>query len=110
MRPRAMALETTWPYVRSGAVNSAAYRAAPVTFAGPSARLLGEPTWGSFFSMVAPLADALVDLRLRRTNGSLAEGPDHSLASQIDLEGVVLVAPRAFQQHVRGLCKGFLAG
>src|SRR4051794_38122255 len=60
--------------------------------------------------MAAPLADALVDLGLRRARRRLRQGADDGAASKADLECVVLVAPRAFQQHVRGLCKGFLAG
>jgi hypothetical protein len=43
-RPRVIALDTTTPWTRSGALNSAAYFAAPVTLAGPSTRLCAVPT------------------------------------------------------------------
>jgi hypothetical protein len=43
IRPFAIALETTTPWARSGALYSAAYFAAPVTFARPSTRLCAVP-------------------------------------------------------------------
>ena len=43
-QPLAMRLDTTYPWARSGAANSPAYLARPVTLAGPSIRLSGLPT------------------------------------------------------------------
>src|SRR3954465_11173845 len=57
------------------------------------------------------LADALVDLGLRRGSGGLAQSSDGGLTGEIDLRGVVLVSPRALQQRFAALAKvSLLAG
>src|SRR5215212_12259413 len=55
------------------------------------------------------LADALVDLGLRRDSGGLAQSSDGGLTGEFDFKGVVLVSPRALQQQVRGSHEGLLA-
>src|SRR3954468_13755757 len=95
-----MPLDTTRPCRRSGPANSAAYWALPVTLRGPSTRFVGRPIWGSAF-MVGLLADALVGLRLRRARRRLTECTHDGAPREIDLEGVVRITLRLFQNTVR---------
>src|SRR4051812_15717462 len=95
MRPLAMALDTTVPWARSGAENSPAYLASPVTLAGPSMRLWGLPTKVSrpvelkVATIWASLSDALVGDRLRRAGGGLFEAAHDGAPSELDLEAIL---------------------
>src|SRR5258705_13668263 len=78
MRPFAIVDDTTLAYARPGVLNSAAYFAAPVTFARPSAREGGVPIYVMAFTQVIWVRsrDFLVGLRLRRAARPPRPRPD----------------------------------
>src|SRR5215510_3337933 len=101
MRPLAMADETTTPCAREGTLYSAAYFAAPVTFARPSMREVGLPR-GLVTVMALPLLpDPLVRLRLRSPARRLRQRAHDAAPRQLDLEVVVAESART-PQHGLG--------
>src|SRR4051812_31907123 len=113
IRPLAIADETTDPCARWGTLNSAAYFAAPVTFARPSMREVGLPkcakavVGGNVVVAIGapPLSHPLVRLRLRRAMGRLRQRAQHGAPCQLDLEVVVAEAARAAQHGLGGARK-----
>src|SRR5262249_18473879 len=94
MRPLAMLDVTTAACASPCVLYSAAYFAAPVTFARPSMRDVGVP----IYVTISP--DLLVRLRLRSALRGLRQRANDAAACKLDLEGIVRVAARLAQQHV----------
>src|SRR5436309_6096715 len=101
IRPLAMADETTKPCARPGTLYSAAYFAAPVTFARPSTREVGLPRWLVAVMALSPSPDPLVRLRLRGPVRRLCQCTLDAAPRQLDLEVVVAKAMR-ISQHGLG--------
>src|SRR5882672_9337370 len=100
IRPLAMADDTTTPCARPGTLYSAAYFAAPVTFARPSMREVGLPRMLVALMMLSPSRDPLVRLRLRGAARGLRQRTQHAAPRQLDLEVVVAEAARIAQHRV----------
>src|SRR5215510_3387144 len=101
IRPLAMVEETTQPCARPGTLYSAAYFAAPVTFARPSMREVGLPRWLVTVMALPLLPDPLVRLRLRSPARRLRQRAHDAAPRQLDLEVVVAEAARS-PQHGLG--------
>src|SRR6266568_319963 len=97
IRPLAMADETTTPCARPGTLYSAAYFAAPVTFARPSTREVGLPRWLVPVMARSRSRDPLVRLRLRGPARRLRQRTQDGAPRQLDLEVVVAEAARIAQ-------------
>src|SRR5262245_9537199 len=100
MRPLAMADESTTLCAREGTLYSAAYFAAPVTFARPSMREVGRPRRLLKLIAFSRSSDPLVRLRLRFTGCRLGERTHDGAAGDLDLEIVVTEAARITQHRV----------
>src|SRR5262249_11240861 len=101
IRPLAIAEETTTPCAREGTLYSAAYFAAPVTFARPSMREVGLPRGLLTVMTLSLLLDSLVRLRLRSPARRLRQRAHDRAARQLDLEIIVAEAARIPQHGLR---------
>src|SRR5262249_53513826 len=105
IRPLAIAEETTKPCARPGTLYSAAYFAAPVTFAWPSMRDVGLPGWLVAVIALSRLSDPLVRSRLRRPARRLRQCSNDAAPRQLDFEVVVAGAVRVPQHRSAALRK-----
>src|SRR5262249_38596968 len=96
MRPLAIVAHTTLPWRRPATLWSAAYLAAPVTFARPSMRAVAVP----MYRAMAVSGDLLAGLRLRCAACRLRQRADDGPARQLDLERVVRESPGVAQHEI----------